>query len=93
MSKSMPQALKPQPIHSQALNLLRFPLAVVIVTVHVFGYQPNGYNATEFPLFNFVKSFVEAFLHWQSVPVYYFISGFVFFIGLSTWNKEKWIKK
>ena len=93
----MPQEHHPiqkpsQPIHSQALNLLRFPLAIVIVTVHIFSYQPDG-NTTEYPLFNFIKSFVEAFLHWQSVPVYYFISGFVFFIGLSTWNKNKWIKK
>lgn len=82
-----------QPIHSQALNLLRFPLAIVIVTVHIFGNQPDGYNAAEFPLFNFVKSFIEAFLHWQSVPIYYFISGFVFFIGLREWDKSRWIKK
>ena len=82
-----------QPIHSQALNLLRFPLAIIIVTVHIFGYQPDGYNAAEFPLFNFVKSFIEAFLHWQSVPIYYFISGFVFFIGLREWDKSRWIKK
>ena len=89
----MTQKAPEQPIHSQALNLLRFPLAIVIVTVHIFEYQPNGYNAAEFPIFDFIKSFIEAFLHWQSTPIYYFISGFVFYIGLRNWDKNKWIKK
>lgn len=91
MNKITPPDL--QNSHSQALNLLRFPLAVVILIVHVFGRKPAGFSDSDLPIFNLVKSFIESFLHWQSVPIYFFISGFVFFIGLQKWDNGKWIKK
>lgn len=80
-------------LHSQALNLLRFPLAIVIIAMHIFADMPAGYNAAEFPIFSAVISFLRAFLHHQSVPIYFFISGFVFFLGLKTWDTSKWVNK
>ncbi len=80
-------------INSQQLSLLRFPLAVVIIAIHIFADKPAGYTAAGFPLFSAVKSFLSAFLSFQSVPVYFFISGFLFFFGLKTWNTAKWVNK
>ena len=61
--------------HSEALNLLRFPLALVVVLVHVVGAGiPNreSYMETS-PLFAEVLNFIKAFLSGQSVPIYFLI--------------------
>jgi fucose 4-O-acetylase-like acetyltransferase len=72
--------------YSQSLDLLRFPLAVIIVIVHVFNSDgitfqgvTSGFEA--YPFFMGVNRFVDGFLRSQSVPIYYFISGYVFFLG------------
>lgn len=79
-------------LRSQSLDLLRFPLAVVVLIVHVFTvteivYQGKNVNAEAYPLFVMVRDFVDAFLRGQSVPIYYFISGFVFFLGAGMTRK------
>lgn len=84
---------KPDNLHSQALNLLRFPLAIVIIAMHIFADMPAGYTPEDFPIFSAVNTFSKAFLQSQSVPIYFFISGFVFFLGLKTWDTNKWVKK
>ena len=93
MAATSPSCARVQSVHSQALNLLRFPLAIVIVTIHIFNVTPADAGEVSYPIFDFAKTFIRSFLHWQSVPIYFFISGFVFFIGLRTWDKGKWLKK
>ncbi len=84
----------PRKPHSEALNLLRFPLALVVVLVHVFGASIPGreqFIETSF-LYKETMNFVRAFLASQSVPIYFFISGYVFFWGI-TLTKEKYKQK
>lgn len=83
--------------HSQSLDLLRFPLAIVIVIVHVFNsggitFQgvTSGFEA--YPFFMGVNRFIDGFLRSQSVPIYYFISGYVFFLGVKM-TREVYIRK
>lgn len=71
-------------LRSQALDLLRFPLAVVVLTIHTFsseGLELRGQELTfaDHSLFMEINRWIDAFLRGQSVPIYYFISGFVFF--------------
>lgn len=73
-------------LRSQSLDLLRFPLAVVILLIHVFStegivFQGNTLSFDSYPFFLFINRFIDGFLRGQSVPIYYFISGFVFFLG------------
>lgn len=70
-------------IRSQSLDLLRFPLALFVVAVHVF--RPFSWlddNAEAFPVVDWLFRFVKAFIVDQSVPVYFFIAGYVFFLGM-----------
>lgn len=83
-------------LRSQSLDLLRFPLALVVLAVHVFGagINLNG-NLIAFdnmPIYKGVNIFVDSFLHFQSVPIYFFISGFVFFLGIE-FTREKYVQK
>lgn len=86
-------------IRTQALDLLRFPLAVVIVSIHVLiSIEGDILSLQQSVGGNFVLSeglwlFVKAFLARQSVPIYFFISGFVFFIGLQSWDKSRYTNK
>ena len=81
-------------MRSQTLDLLRFPLAVVVLLIHTFGVEGLGVNGRAFepeqyPLFVVVRDAIEAFLGGQSVPVYFFISGYVFFLGVETGSDEQ----
>ena len=86
-------------LRSQTLDLLRFPLAVVIVIIHVFSRKSVGiiFNGNEIDFSNAVffeeiKCFIDGFLRGQSVPIYFFISGFVFFLSVE-WSRGKYIQK
>ncbi len=70
-------------IRSQSLDLLRFPLALFVVAVHVFTPLPQIYDGAGFPAADWLFRFVRAFIKDQSVPVYFFIAGYVFFLGMS----------
>ena len=68
-------------LHTQALDLLRFPLAIAVVCVHVFntrGLEIQGdiINWNNFPLFLNVNYLVDAFIRKQSVPIYYITLNF-----------------
>lgn len=91
---SSPMRKKTLDNRSLVLDLLRFPLAIVIVTVHIFGRSPEDFNFVDnAPIFDFVYRFIKVFLSSQSVPIYFFISGFVFFLGLQKWDLNRWINK
>ena len=84
-------------MRSQSLDLLRFPLAVVILMIHVFStegitFQGKTMDFDAFPFFLFVNRFIDGFFRGQSVPIYYFISGFVFFLGLEM-TKDAYTRK
>ena len=72
-------------LRSQSLDLLRFPLAVVVVTVHLFTLEGikisgNSLDVTNSAFFLNITLFVRAFFSAISVPVYFFIAGYVFFL-------------
>lgn len=83
---------------SQALDLLRFPLAVIIVADHVFNSSAitemgGNISIDNFVIFKWVLRFVDGFMRYQSVPIYYFISGFVFFLGVKEFTESVYFKK
>lgn len=91
------QNKKQAELRSQSLDLLRFPLAVVILLIHVFStegitFQGKTLDFESYPFFLFVNRLIDGFLRGQSVPIYYFISGFVFFIG-GKMTKEVYLRK
>jgi len=80
----------------QALDLLRFPLALVVLTIHTwslgFYLQGEPVDLQTYPFFREVNYWIDGFLRGQSVPIYFFISGFVFFLGIE-WNQTTYLQK
>lgn len=74
-------------LRSQSLDLLRFPLAVAVLAVHVISPQTfyvkgELVDIASMPAVGLLVNLVSAFVRAQSVPIYYFISGYVFFYGV-----------
>ena len=89
--------MEKQPIkkqYSEALGLLRFPLAVVVVAVHVFSAVVPGADGVKesSTFFQETSNLIFSFLRGQSVPIYFFISGYVFFLGI-TLDRETYKRK
>ncbi|MCH5174935.1 MAG: acyltransferase [Prevotellaceae bacterium] len=86
-------------LRSDSLNLLRFPLAIVVLIVHVFNneqtlsVQGHEYDLSTLPWFMGVSHFVDGFLRGQSTNVYFFISGYVFFLGVAALTRKVYQKK
>ena len=85
-------------LRSLSLDLLRFPLAIIIVSVHVFNsysisIQDKIYDVSSISLYNDFLLFVDGFMRGISVPVYFFISGYVFFWGIDDYSKGTYLKK
>lgn len=81
----------------QVLDLLRFPLAIVVLTIHTWssdGFYLQGelVDVQTYPFFREINYWIDGFLRGQSVPIYFFISGFVFFFGVE-WNCETYRRK
>lgn len=83
---------------TQSLDLLRFPLGLFVVTVHVFDtagitlLEGEHMDTTCYPAFMGLNAFIDAFVRGVSVPVYFFISGYVFFLNVD-WGKNTYIRK
>ena len=80
----------PEQLRRQTLDLLRFPLAIVVMLIHIWP-GPSSID----PQFCLLKLFCvtkSGFLSDQSVPIYFFIAGYVFFYNVD-FNKETYIKK
>lgn len=82
----------------QAFDLLRFPLAIVVLLEHVWaveGLRIHGeaIDLQQFPVFREVIYWNDAFLRGQSVPIYFFISGYVFFRSVDRWSRATYFRK
>ena len=71
---------------SRTINALRFPCAVLVVLIHLFKPVPEE----TFP-YGFFRTLEIAFsdgLARIAVPIFFFISGFLFFLSKKSYNIE-----
>lgn len=82
----------------QVFDWLRFPLIIGVVFIHCFG-KPFDYGALDFTwltgmdLYNLFRVSISQVLTHVCVPAFFFISGYLFFIGLETWNNGAYLNK
>lgn len=86
-------------MRSQALDLLRFPLAIVVAAVHIcctslLLYENFGdtFAIEKTGAVRYMASAIYLVLSNNSVPIYYFIAGYVFFLG-TTISRDVYIRK
>lgn len=82
----------------KVFDWLRFPLIVGVVLIHSFG-APFDYEALDFlnlseiDCYNLLRVSISKVLTHVCVPTFYFISGYLFFKGLETWDVESYKQK
>lgn len=82
---------------SLRLNLLRFPLIVGVVFTHAYASTMNfagGEIGTTQPNFiaDFVRYFISQCVARIAVPLFFIMSGYLFFWGFE-WSKERYLIK
>ena len=82
---------------SQTISWLRFPLIVGIVLLHTYilNRPVAGYVVTEdnSPYFAIFEHIAKADIGEITVPLFFFISGFLFFYRVDKWNQQVYVKK
>lgn len=68
--------------HIESLDFLKAFLIFTVLAEHYFGTVCfDNVNKESFPLLFWFSEIINAFFRGQSVPVYFFISGYLFFLG------------
>lgn len=85
---------------SNVIKFVRFPLACMVVLIHtnvcVDGWQYTSsmwFSPSLSDIFHLINLAFCKVLSGISVPMFFFISGFLFFQGLKSWNTKVWIQK
>jgi surface polysaccharide O-acyltransferase-like enzyme len=82
---------------SLRISLLRFPLIVGVVFIHAygnilgFGGDTVGVSQTNY-FTDFTQNLISRELARTAVPIFFLLSGYLFFVGLE-WSKDNYLKK
>ena len=85
-------------LQSSTIDFLRFPLAIMVIFIHMNPAVVNLIDA-DFPLlsghgfFNIIGIVLSHVLTHIAVPTFFFISGFLFFLNFPVWSWEGYRKK
>ncbi|BEG97931.1 acyltransferase [Bacteroides sedimenti] len=67
-------------LQSKCIDFLRFPLIVGVVFIHAYGQvitlQADGLH---YPVFHYVREMISSVIGQTAVPLFFFISGFLFY--------------
>ena len=78
-------------IQSQAIDVVRFPLAVVVVCIHTYFCESLNLNGTEITMEGWIApvviSLVSISLTHVAVPMFFVISGYLYCLNI---NKLSW---
>ena len=84
----VPNLARHQQFSSEAIDFVRFPLAVMVVFIHSFPDSPNldftaiDYSSlSAFDTYNILRRFCSNIFPSIAVPSFFFISGYFFFLN------------
>ncbi|MDR0894100.1 MAG: acyltransferase [Prevotellaceae bacterium] len=85
-------------LQSKTIDFLRFPLMVCVVFVHAHlkGRIANGvdlHDSNTLPIYQHVSYFFSHIVSDMAVPLFFFISGFLFFYSVDTFSKATYKRK
>lgn len=84
---------------SEVISQLRFPMIILVTFEHSYGLVSEGFNllTSEWNTYEFLKLLVSQTLVKVTIPVFFIISGYLFFANVDKWNvaiyKEKMLRR
>ncbi len=84
---------------SYTIKALRFPLVVLVVFIHSFGageYTPYHISfscISSYDFYNIIRITISHVIALVAVPLFFIISGYLFYVKLENWDWNIWKKK
>lgn len=83
---------------SESINMLRFPLAILVVFVHGFGadidvVELHAGGLTGLAVYNYIRLFFSVVIAGSAVPIFFIISGYLLFLKVEEYNKAVYVSK
>lgn len=85
---------------TDVIKILRFPLAILVVFIHSYivvdGFHISQVNYCELTGRDIYSLFCISISHvlaQVAVPMFFFISGYLFYLNYQQWNWAKWLEK
>ena len=89
--------LDAEALQSKTIDYLRFPMALAVVFIHSPGdvpMSPVHYDAFTWPdFYNLLRIVFSHVLTHIAVPVFYVISGYLYFLNVKQWSKSEYKRK
>lgn len=84
--------------YSESINMLRFPLAILVVFVHSFGAdidvsELHASGLTGLAVYDYIRLFFSVVIARSAVPIFFIISGYLLFLKVEEYNKTVYISK
>lgn len=73
----------------ETFNLLRFPMVVLVVFIHTCIFTSDKCS---YVVYHLIRSVISNLMN-VAVPVFFFISGFLFYRNIEKWNWNAYINK
>ena len=69
---------------------LRFPMIVLVTYAHSYGNVADGFSllASDWNTYEFLKLLISQILVKVAVPVFFIMSGYLFFVNIKEWNMQ-----
>lgn len=79
----------------EVIRQLRFPMIVLVTFAHSYGKVEEGFSllASEWNTYEFLKLLVSQTLVKVAVPVFFIMSGYLFFANVDKWDVATYKKK
>lgn len=83
---------------SESINMLRFPLAILVVFVHGFGAEIDiaelhARGLTGMAIYDYVRLFFSVVIARSAVPIFVIISGYLLFLKVEDYSKTVYMAK
>lgn len=74
----------------EVIRQLRFPMIILVTFAHSYGKVTEGFSlmASEWNTYEFLKLFVSQTLVKVAVPVFFIMSGYLFFSNVEKWSLD-----
>ena len=78
--------------YSESINMLRFPLAILVVFVHGFGAdidipELHASGLTGLAVYDYIRLLFSVVIARSAVPIFFIISGYLLFLKVEEYNK------